>query len=149
MSLTKKRKHRQHESEARAPSSHSKSTRSPSSSSGEEQEIRKHKPKTSPLNGFVERETLKSSTNGAVQKKSFADLGIIEPLCDACAQLGYKVPTPIQVEAIPVALEGKDVIGVAETGSGKTAAFALPILQGAMAVHTFMRRDLFNRSLAC
>lgn len=62
--------------------------------------------------------------------KSFRDLGIIESLCDACINLGYKYPTPIQNEAIPMALEGRDLIGLAETGSGKTAAFALPILQG-------------------
>ena len=63
-------------------------------------------------------------------KKTFKDLGVIEPLCEACAALGYKVPTPIQVEAIPLALQGRDLIGLAETGSGKTAAFSLPILQG-------------------
>lgn len=62
--------------------------------------------------------------------KSFQDLGIIDSLCDACTALGYKNPTPIQNEAIPLALEGRDLIGLAETGSGKTAAFALPILQG-------------------
>ena len=62
--------------------------------------------------------------------KTFQDLGIIDSLCDACTALGYKVPTPIQSEAIPLALEGRDLIGLAETGSGKTAAFALPILQG-------------------
>ena len=62
--------------------------------------------------------------------KSFQDLGVIDSLCDACTALGYKAPTPIQNEAIPLALEGRDLIGLAETGSGKTAAFALPILQG-------------------
>lgn len=62
--------------------------------------------------------------------KSFADLGVIESLCDACTALGYKAPTPIQEQSIPIALEGRDVIGLAETGSGKTCAFALPILQG-------------------
>ena len=62
--------------------------------------------------------------------KSFEELGIIDSLCDACTKLGYKQPTAIQNEAIPLALEGKDLIGLAETGSGKTAAFALPILQG-------------------
>lgn len=62
--------------------------------------------------------------------KSFEDLGIIDQLCKACAAQGYKSPTPIQNEAIPLALQGHDLIGLAETGSGKTAAFALPILQG-------------------
>ena len=70
-----------------------------------------------------------SHVNGATSK-SFKDLGIIDSLCDACTALGYKAPTPIQNEAIPLALEGRDLIGLAETGSGKTAAFALPILQG-------------------
>ena len=62
--------------------------------------------------------------------KSFEDLSIIDSLCDACTKLGYKAPTAIQREAIPIALQGRDLIGLAETGSGKTAAFALPILQG-------------------
>lgn len=62
--------------------------------------------------------------------KSFKDLGVIDPLCDACTALGYKAPTPIQTESIPLAIQGRDLIGLAETGSGKTAAFALPILQG-------------------
>ncbi|EDN02199.1 ATP-dependent rRNA helicase RRP3 [Histoplasma capsulatum] len=64
--------------------------------------------------------------------KSFKDLGIIDSLCEACEALGYKSPTPIQAESIPLALQGRDLIGLAETGSGKTAAFALPILQALM-----------------
>lgn len=67
--------------------------------------------------------------------KSFKDLGVIDSLCEACEALGYKAPTPIQAEAIPLALQGRDLIGLAETGSGKTAAFALPILQG-LHLHT-------------
>ncbi|GFF30585.1 ATP-dependent RNA helicase, putative [Aspergillus lentulus] len=64
--------------------------------------------------------------------KSFKDLGIIDQLCEACETMGYKAPTPIQAESIPLALQGRDLIGLAETGSGKTAAFALPILQALM-----------------
>ena len=60
---------------------------------------------------------------------SFAELGVCEELCEACAALNYKQPTPIQREALPHGLAGKDVIGLAETGSGKTAAFALPVVQ--------------------
>ncbi|ETE61497.1 putative ATP-dependent RNA helicase DDX47, partial [Ophiophagus hannah] len=61
--------------------------------------------------------------------ETFKQLGVTDVLCEACSQLGWKTPTKIQVEAIPVALQGRDIIGLAETGSGKTGAFALPILQ--------------------
>ncbi|KAG8436386.1 hypothetical protein GDO86_007476 [Hymenochirus boettgeri] len=67
--------------------------------------------------------------NGEEEKKTFRDLGVTDVLCEACEQLGWKQPTKIQIEAIPVALQGRDIIGLAETGSGKTGAFALPILQ--------------------
>ena len=60
---------------------------------------------------------------------SFKELGIIDPLLEALEQLKFTTPTEIQAEALPHALQGRDIIGVAETGSGKTAAFALPILQ--------------------
>lgn len=50
-------------------------------------------------------------------------------LCEACEELKWKKPSKIQKEALPVALQGKDIIGLAETGSGKTGAFAIPILQ--------------------
>jgi ATP-dependent RNA helicase DDX47/RRP3 len=63
------------------------------------------------------------------QKTTFKALGLIDPLLEAIEQVGYKAPTEIQAEVLPNALEGRDIIGVAETGSGKTAAFALPILQ--------------------
>ncbi len=58
----------------------------------------------------------------------FSELGLRAAMLDAVAELGYKEPTPIQEQAIPLLLEGRDVIGSAQTGTGKTAAFALPIL---------------------
>ncbi|KAF5772694.1 putative RNA helicase [Helianthus annuus] len=61
--------------------------------------------------------------------KSFKELGIVDELIEACDSLGWKNPSKIQAEAIPHALEGKDLIGLAQTGSGKTGAFALPIIQ--------------------
>jgi ATP-dependent RNA helicase RhlE len=61
--------------------------------------------------------------------KTFSDLKLIEPLQKSIAESGYTVPTPIQAAAIPHLLEGKDLLGCAQTGTGKTAAFALPILQ--------------------
>src|SRR5882672_6901687 len=60
---------------------------------------------------------------------SFADLALIEPLQRAVREEGYSQPTPIQAQAIPLLLEGRDLLGCARTGTGKTAAFALPILQ--------------------
>ncbi|KGQ06382.1 ATP-dependent rRNA helicase RRP3 [Beauveria bassiana D1-5] len=64
-----------------------------------------------------------------VQVKTFKELGIVDALCESCESVGYTTPTSIQAKSIPVALQGRDVIGLAETGSGKTAAFALPMLQ--------------------
>ncbi|KAG5518857.1 hypothetical protein PMAC_002388 [Pneumocystis sp. 'macacae'] len=61
--------------------------------------------------------------------KSFKDLGLIDELCNVCKTLKFEEPTPIQKEAIPWAIQGRDIIGLAQTGSGKTAAFALPIIQ--------------------
>ncbi len=59
----------------------------------------------------------------------FEQLGLIEPIRKALQKEGYTTPTPIQQQAIPVILEGKDLLGCAQTGTGKTAAFAIPILQ--------------------
>src|SRR5215813_10253857 len=61
--------------------------------------------------------------------KTFADLQLIEPIARAVREEGYTTPTPIQVNAIPHVLAGRDLLGLAQTGTGKTAAFALPILQ--------------------
>ncbi|VDD88734.1 unnamed protein product [Enterobius vermicularis] len=63
------------------------------------------------------------------EEKTFEQLGVRDVLCDVCIRLGWKKATKVQCAAIPYALAGRDVIGLAETGSGKTAAFALPILQ--------------------
>ncbi len=60
---------------------------------------------------------------------AFYGLGIAPKLLDALDKLGFTKPTPIQLKAIPVAIEGKDVIGVAQTGTGKTVAFGVPMIQ--------------------
>lgn len=58
----------------------------------------------------------------------FAQLNLLSPIQSAIRQIGYQTPTPIQIQAIPPLLEGRDLLGIAQTGTGKTAAFALPIL---------------------
>ncbi|RJO80005.1 DEAD/DEAH box helicase [Nocardia panacis] len=65
---------------------------------------------------------------------SFADLGIDDRVLAAIADVGYESPSPIQAATIPPLLEGHDVVGLAQTGTGKTAAFAIPILMGLQAV---------------
>lgn len=60
---------------------------------------------------------------------TFSDLKLIKPLVLALDKIGYTTPTPIQQQSIPAILEGRDIFGCAQTGTGKTAAFALPILQ--------------------
>ena len=84
-------------------------------------------------NDFQEEE--KNSKDGEEKEnvpqqsnKTFAELGLNEVLVEACQKVGWKKPSRIQEESIPIALQGKDVIGLAETGSGKTGSFALPIL---------------------
>eukprot|EP00966_Prymnesium_polylepis_P292786 6762094-Prymnesium_polylepis.1 len=69
---------------------------------------------------LVEREEEEPTT--------FKALGLSDGICEACAKMNFKVPSAIQREAVPWALQGRDIIGLAETGSGKTAAFALPVL---------------------
>ena len=57
---------------------------------------------------------------------SFSELGLAEPIVRAVEAAGYETPTPIQAQSIPLVIGGGDLLGVAQTGTGKTAAFALP-----------------------
>ena len=60
---------------------------------------------------------------------SFTNLGLSKPILKAIEDQGYTSPSPIQAQAIPLVLEGKDVLAGAQTGTGKTAGFTLPILE--------------------
>ncbi|MBA2713869.1 MAG: DEAD/DEAH box helicase, partial [Rubrobacteraceae bacterium] len=64
-----------------------------------------------------------------VQATSFSDLPLSEHVRRAVADQGWKTPTPIQALALPDLLDGEDVVGLAQTGSGKTAAFAIPLIE--------------------
>ena len=59
---------------------------------------------------------------------AFSELGLAAPLLQSLQEIGYETPSPIQAASIPHLLEGKDLLGQAQTGTGKTAAFALPLL---------------------
>ena len=65
---------------------------------------------------------------------TFAEIGLHPLLLQAVIDTGYTIPTPIQAQAIPFIMEGRDVMGAAQTGTGKTAAFTLPILHRLMPV---------------
>ena len=60
---------------------------------------------------------------------TFDTMGLSKPLLDAIVKQGYTQPSPIQAKAIPVILQGKDIMAAAQTGTGKTAGFALPMLE--------------------
>src|SRR5690606_41212053 len=72
-------------------------------------------------------ENTPSVAAGDAPVPTFADFGLHPDLLRAVAETGYTTPTPIQAQAIPVVLNGRDVMGAAQTGTGKTAAFTLPI----------------------
>lgn len=59
---------------------------------------------------------------------SFAELGLATPVLEVLDEIGYETPSPIQAASIPHLLEGRDLLGIAQTGTGKTAAFSLPLL---------------------
>ncbi len=71
---------------------------------------------------------------------AFKSLEIIEPILQSLLEEGYSTPTPIQAQAIPIVLEGNDLLGCAQTGTGKTAAFAIPILQLLSTSQTYDKR---------
>ncbi len=71
---------------------------------------------------------IEEMTDVAAPLNGFLTLGLPEPICDDLAASGYHTPTPIQAATIPTLLTGQDVLGQAQTGTGKTAAFALPLL---------------------
>src|SRR5450432_576527 len=70
-----------------------------------------------------------SQMTGSHAESGFGSLGLIDQLAAAVSALGYEEPTPVQRETIPLLLAKRDVLGQAATGTGKTAAFALPMLQ--------------------
>src|SRR5690606_31875963 len=80
------------------------------------------------LTDLIERAEHEISGTDAEPAIQFADLGISGVLGKAVAAAGMSAPKPIQVLSLPPLLEGRDILGIAQTGSGKTAAFALPIL---------------------
>ena len=77
----------------------------------------------------------KTATSGSMSDstaetvKSFKDYGVCDTLCETISRLGWKTPSPIQAECLKYAFEDRDIIGLAETGSGKTGAFAIPVIQ--------------------
>ncbi|MDR0836469.1 MAG: DEAD/DEAH box helicase [Tannerella sp.] len=73
---------------------------------------------------------------------TFKELSIIEPILKAIIEKGYETPTPIQEEAIPPTLQNRDILGLAQTGTGKTAAFAVPIIQ-----HIYQDTEKSNRKI--
>ncbi|MCA0235016.1 MAG: DEAD/DEAH box helicase [Bacteroidetes bacterium] len=75
---------------------------------------------------------------------SFKQLSLIEPLLRALATEGYERPTPIQEQSIPIVLQGRDLLGCAQTGTGKTAAFSLPILQ-----HLYTKKAAHPKAIRC
>ena len=82
-----------------------------------------------PTTGSVAASTVDTATTGAADEPaSFEELGLAAEVLQAVTDSGYTTPTPIQLQAIPIAMKGRDLIGLAQTGTGKTAAFTLPIV---------------------
>ncbi len=79
-------------------------------------------------------DNLTKQTEKTGQNQSFAGLGISQEILSVLTQLNFNTPTPIQHKAIPVAIEGKDIVGIAQTGTGKSLAFGIPLMQRLMAM---------------
>ena len=86
--------------------------------------------------------------NSQLQTPGFSRLGIAPTLLEALIKLNYKNPTPIQLQAIPVAMEGKDLVGIAQTGTGKTLAFGIPMIQRLQQIKGYGLIILPTRELA-
>ncbi len=73
-----------------------------------------------------------TTENSVTAAATFSSFDLPKPLSDALETMRYREPTPIQLKAIPVVMEGKDLIGIAQTGTGKTAAFGIPLVKHLM-----------------
>ena len=78
--------------------------------------------------GIMETENTEAAGLAELEERSFDELGLSDVVMEAVRDAGYTAPTPIQAQAIPLVLKGRDVMGLAQTGTGKTAAFTLPIV---------------------
>src|SRR5688572_23085737 len=76
--------------------------------------------------------TTLAQAEAATTEITFADLGLSDPMLASLAAAGYLRPTPIQAQAVPLALKGRDLMGLAQTGTGKTTAFTIPIIERLM-----------------
>ena len=101
--------------------------RSPKKGSGNL--MHKSKMETAPGDADAANQSPEAESVAQSAGTGFASLGLSDALLTAVESLGYMAPTPIQAQTIPLLLEGRDLLGQAQTGTGKTAAFALPLLQ--------------------
>ena len=102
------------------------------SSSSSEENPPKETPTQKPIIGALD---VDEDINGIFCKDStFKSIGVCDELCEVLEKLNYKYPTKIQKESLPYALDGKDIIGLAETGSGKTFAYGIPIIKTTEAI---------------
>ena len=92
----------------------------------QEKELKKEIKAEEEVKGDAE-DTIQEESN-IMTTMSFEELGVCPEICEAIKAMGYKNPSKIQAESLPYTLKGRDMIGLAETGSGKTAAFAIPVI---------------------